>query len=329
MSRSRRLPPLFEVMRETTPLSRAGGALRSAASPPPPPAPPSIDDLPRARPATRPEAVGSTGPLLNGPQVLRPVHREDDEDTDEAGVSITGAVPRLSSLVNLNRTYVLPASWVIGGLGVVLALMVAVWAVAHRAGAASERSRLIPSIPAPAGLAGAGEPAGLGGEPLPSASPPALIANNVVPSTGPGSARPATEPPIPRTTGSHSSADDPRQPGYNYLLIQRDLRQDDAEATAAFLTSRGVPSVAFPAGGGRVDRAAADAKNRPQWMVIVREGIASADYRKSTRKDELLQTVKRLGLEWKKNPKGGFDFDSSLWMLYKPRTEADNRAPPR
>jgi hypothetical protein len=51
--------------------------------------------------------------------------------------------------------------------------------------------------------------------------------------------------------------------------------------------------------------------------VFVLEGIASVGYSRSQRRLDLETAVKKLGEQWKKNPRGGFNFDSCGWEPVK------------
>jgi hypothetical protein len=60
--------------------------------------------------------------------------------------------------------------------------------------------------------------------------------------------------------------------------------------------------------------------------VFVLEGIPSVGYKNSQRRLEIESTVKKLGDQWKKNPRGGLTFDSSAWEKFEPPAPAK---PPR
>lgn len=108
-------------------------------------------------------------------------------------------------------------------------------------------------------------------------------------------------------------ATDPREPGLNYLHIER-LPAGDAEKVIAFLTRSGVESIGVP-----VEPSKKAANNVPLYSVVALRGITGEQYRqKDKARSGLESEVVRLGTIWQREYKGTTNFTRSNWMKYQP-----------
>lgn len=111
---------------------------------------------------------------------------------------------------------------------------------------------------------------------------------------------------------------DPRITGVNYLHVVDTLAWKDAERAVAFLAKGGIPAKAVPfvKGKSRVDPKQARDKNLPH-VIFVLEGIPSGQYKASeSRRNELVEKVRRLGKRWQAEEKGPSDFASPYWAKF-------------
>ena len=108
-------------------------------------------------------------------------------------------------------------------------------------------------------------------------------------------------------------ASDPREPGLNYLHIER-LPAGDAEKVIAFLTRSGVETIGVP-----VEPSKKGANNVPLYSVVALRGITGEQYRqKDKARSGLESEVVRLGTIWQREYKGTTNFTRSNWMKYQP-----------
>ncbi len=163
-----------------------------------------------------------------------------------------------------------------------------------------------------------------GGDPLANnttSSPPAGLGTSTNPSyeaslnlkAAPGSAVTTINDPKAIISVKGLLASDPREPGLNYLHIER-LPAGDAEKVIAFLTRSGVETIGVP-----VESSKKAANNVPLYSVVALRGITGEQYRqKDKARSGLESEVVRLGTIWQREYKGTTNFTRSNWMKYQP-----------
>lgn len=284
MARSRKMPPLFEVMRET---DRKGA--EAAHVPVPVSVPPRHAESPERHAATAaPAAKLRISPASGMPaRVSEPAHAEDA--TDHAQPPGPGLV--------------LPWPVLLGGVGVLVAVVAVIAMLAFNAGANRERDQLLPKD---------GEPPVVGRPANPREPQPADPLRET------GASRAGDTPAPPRSDAAKAAlpvyGDDPREAGKNYLIIER-LMFDDAMAAAEFLTANGVPSVVVAPEGTAVS----DLQQQPRaiWLVVARDGFTRDEFRAdSARAEEIKNSVIRLGRRWKQDHKGSTNFANCYWNKF-------------
>jgi hypothetical protein len=219
---------------------------------------------------------------------------------------------------------VLPWPALLGGAGVLVAVVAVIAMLAFNAGAKREREQLLPQD-GDAPILGNGRQERIGEQPEDPLN--ARDAGRGV--AGMGGGRGAKEG-ASRAGGSDGSAGatrgsggsgtlsvfgvDPREQGKNYLVIER-LMFDDAMAAAQFLTDNGVPSVVVAPEGVEVS----DLQQQPRgiWLVVAREGFTRDEFRASgPRADEIKSAVVKLGRRWKQDHKGTTNFANCYWNKF-------------
>jgi hypothetical protein len=141
---------------------------------------------------------------------------------------------------------------------------------------------------------------------------------------GPGAdpAPPAQPRPRPTATGDYIVADgrvaeDPRQPGYNYLWIASTPAKIDAPEAARlvqFLHDNGIEAVALP-----VDRSRGGSNNGTYHDVFVLRGIPGGRFQELERvRLELEGRIAELGRAWQREHHGTTDLRDLLWKKYEP-----------
>ena len=251
MARSRRTPPLFEVMRDN---DRKGAETHVPARGIPEPTgsqaargTPQTGARVYPRITTTPDTSGAPPDAVGSPAVA--ASGTSHQGWKRSGVFVTFA-----------------------GLGIaaacaVVALGATAW-LAYRSGVADERAQLLASR--------AGPPPGDVETPtetlLPSApraqTPQDPIAKKPEPKRQPESRPQGPQLPV--------QGEDPRQPGTNYLIAAK-LFLQDATAAAQYLTDNGVPSVVVPPEGVSPERLLQD--RRGNWLVIIREGFSAEAFK--------------------------------------------------
>lgn len=282
MGRSRKTPPLFEVMRETDRKPEPSRVVTGPGA-----------ILPRAsEPAGDPrQHAGAPAPRsnlrLSEPTPAAPL--EQPSAADEAAEPGTG------------RGLVVGWPLLLGGIGVLVAVVAIIATLAYNAGAARERDELFTGEGAPP----IEETSGL---PRNEVQPP----KTVTPKRDP---EPRPTPTPPRTpTAMAVFGDDPRELGKNYLIVET-LLFDDAMAAAEFLTAAGVPSVVVAPEGSKPEELTK--QPRALWQVVVREGFTRDEYRANTsRADQIRNSVRQVGRRWKADMKGSSDFSNCYWNKF-------------
>jgi hypothetical protein len=315
MSRSRRMPPLFEVMRETNPA-------RSPMIPVPVTPPPAAGPKPAANPTPVVRSIPSppTSPPPREPapaaRVSAPLSlRPSDPSPEEDDAPPAAAAPTAGGVLDLNRPVVVPFKTILIAASVGFALLVLVWVVGWRSGGAAARQDWVGGIEA--------DPAQVTPNvPLPSQDP---LNGASTPVQRPTQAtRPApttTRPPEPRTapaqaaTPAPGAITDPRGTELNYLLVEAVTHYADAEAIVAFLDANGLPAVAIPKGSA--DIAAAKAAGQRNWEVVLLEGIPGNQYRaKEARRNELVRQVQQLGERLGREGLSNYRLAGPFWKKY-------------
>jgi len=280
MSRSRRMPPLFEVMRETNP----------PRGPLPPPTPINVPRpaAPVVRPVT-PAAAPSPRRDAGGP-ALALAQPADDAPPPENRPAF-----RLRGW-DLNRQVTFPAKTILlvgaAAFGVFALTFAVVWGIAWNRGHETARLKWLAEKAEPA-------TAELAADPTATTAPDPLANPRPTQSTARTQPAPRQQQPpataqqrqpvasVPVEAGSLAPGADPRGTGQNYLWIVTLQKLDDAEAVAAFLTRNGVPAGVVPM--GQVDMATARANNHRNWEVFALEGIPSGQFRASAAKRQALE----------------------------------------
>ncbi|MBC7771541.1 MAG: hypothetical protein H7210_03495 [Pyrinomonadaceae bacterium] len=293
MSRSRRMPPLFEVMHEAN--KKATGAPNS------PPVAGGTDPAATSR-APSPGA-GKVFPRITSVPEDAATHGRATEvatplwDADHARTS--------GRRIGIRVSFV--GVWL--ALAAVLVAMLVTAVIAYKSGAEDEKNRLLATRNDP--------PPSLGDSTADQLNQPSAATDRTT--TGSD-----VNPPTERrgNTALNNSAvlpvfgDDPRQKGTNYLIVAK-LFLKDATAAAQYLTENGVPCVVVPPEG--VDSLKLQEDRRGNWLVVVRSGYASDEFSKpaaEAQRAEIMKKVKQLGRRWKEDRKGASSFADSFWDKY-------------
>lgn len=349
MSRSRRQPPLFEVMSDpqrqqlspvpltgTPAIRRPDGTIAPTlprlTSPNIPPAPVSVPvrssgslaapssptTPPLSTPATTlkitPATTSATTHTTIPPN--SPASAEGSLERDFEGM-FGGSVPRLA--------FAVVAVIVVGSL---------LWVTAYRLGQSDERKNLFAYGPdqtssTDSNTRPATDPLAHP-TPLPAKLPPAptsgtptsrLLNPTQLPQTpttppkiSPPVVTPVPTPPKPEKIEPVTLATDPRKPGFNYLEIVR-LTARDADEAVAYLKSHGVNAAAVPL--RKVDPGTARANNLPH-LVIASDGVPSDRFRASApERSALVEKIRSLGQRFQKEERGASDFAEPGWALFK------------
>jgi len=289
------MPPLFEVMHEA---KKKGGGDAASIKPGGAAAPETV------APGKSPEAPSRVFPRIT----------TTPEETGEPGRG--GAESSASPLWDADQArhgvrkggLHLTFAGVLLALAVVVALLCVTAVVAYKSGAEDEKNSLLASRVDPPPLAETGGTEQRGPSVL-SEKPPAESNVNK-----------SVEPRVASPTGSMGAlpvfGDDPRQRGWNYLVVAR-LFLKDATAAAQYLTENGIPCVVVPPEG--VDSLKLQEDRRGNWLVIVRNGYPSEEYSKpavEAQRTELMKRIKQLGRRWKEDRKGVSALADCFWDKY-------------
>lgn len=258
---------------------------------------PRVDPAAKLRLSTpQPPASHQPAPAAATPTAHKSSNQpQSDAFSDETGPNST------------EKGLVLPWPVLLGGAGVLVAIVAVIAMLAFNAGAHREREQLLPrdgEAPEIASLTnGRGDPI----DPLTVERPPAA------PETGRNSGNSAQT--RSNTANLPVFGVDPREQGKNYLVVER-LMFDDAMAVAQFLTDNSLPSV-MVAPEGTEDIGALQRNPQGVWLVIVREGFTRDEFRASAgRAEEIKNTVIKLGRRWKQDHKGSTNLANSYWNKF-------------
>lgn len=109
------------------------------------------------------------------------------------------------------------------------------------------------------------------------------------------------------------SEQDPRQEGWNYLILGV-LGREDAWEAMSFLARNGVETFAVRV-DVPVDRRAMRANTSPRYQLVAEKGVPSREFgSRQAERDRLRQDVIRLGAIWKKDHKGSASFSDAFWL---------------
>jgi hypothetical protein len=267
-------------------MGRPGPALfeliRGGSAPPPPPvsrggAPekPLVRITPKA--AAEPVTVREPEPAA-APQPGKPAEKA------------WAAWNKPGALLDFQRSVTVPMSAILLTIGVVIALLVIVWATAWTLGGtkgeqAATRDLKREDIPVNQGLLVT---------PPKAPEPKTLVREN----------KPQPVSPVP-------AGGDPRVAGMNYYLLASGLDKDGARAIAEYLTQNGLPAAAA------VDTGASGPNNRGSFVVFAAKGITPEDYKnRAAVRTEIESAVSRLGKLWQKDRKGQTDFTGAYWKKF-------------
>lgn len=129
------------------------------------------------------------------------------------------------------------------------------------------------------------------------------------PAVSPGHAPAAEQASVLTVKGPGS---DPRQAGWNYLLLGT-VTREEATGAIQYLAKNGLEAFAVPV--EPVDRKGGRANTSPRFQLFAARGIASGEFAgKQVERDRLKQEVARLGAVWKKEHKGSLSFSDAFWL---------------
>lgn len=192
----------------------------------------------------------------------------------------------------------------LGGAGVLVAVIAVIAMVAFSAGANRERSALLPKD---------GEPPSV---PDNTKRDPKQPSDPLTESRGTkGSESSGSQAALPAAVPAASEVfgEDPRESGKNYLIVER-LMFDEAIGAAQFLTANGVPAAVVPPEG--VESSDLQRQARGIWLVIARHGFTRDEFRASGAAEELKNNVIKLGRRWKQDHKGQTNFANCYWNKF-------------
>lgn len=203
-----------------------------------------------------------------------------------------------------DRRVAVPLSWLyLGAAGLLLGALL-LWVIAWRGGADREKVKADKQL----GLV-AGQQAPAVNDPLKVQQPQPQqipISPGLVPQRPPpGTPAPTADSP----TTSASFGQDPRQPGFNYLLVEGKLDKDSAQKIFDFLTTSGLPVFAV------VDDRGGAANNPALYLIGVSRGFNRDDLR-SKAKGELEAQIRKLGQQWQSQHRGSTDFSRFFWARH-------------
>lgn len=214
-----------------------------------------------------------------------------------------------AAAVEGDRKVAVPLSWLyLGAAGVLLAALL-IWVIAWRGGADREKAKADKQL----GL--------VAGQQTPSVSDPLKAQSSTGPQQIPTNTGLVTpRPPQTASTGAQTTADpakavsaafgqDPRQPGFNYLLVEGKLDKESAQKIYDFLTAQGVPVFAV------VDDRGGSGNNPALYLIGASRGFNRDDLR-SRAKGELENRIRALGQQWQSQHRGSTDFSRFFWARH-------------
>lgn len=164
-------------------------------------------------------------------------------------------------------------------------------------------------------------------QPAPRTQPvaPSPIESKPVAATNPPPTQPSTKPPAKQETRPATltgtgrvltlqgfSEKDPRQEGWNYLVLGL-LPREDAWAAMQFLAGNGVDTFAVQVDA--VDRRLPRGNTSARFQLYASKGVPSRDFASTqAERDKLKREVARLGAIWKKDHKGSASFSDAFWL---------------
>lgn len=330
MSRSRRMPPLFEVMRETNPprgplppptpvnIPRPAGPSSGA------PAAPVVRPItPAAAPAAAPTPATPAAPRRDagGPALAL---RQPEDDAPAAPEAVAEAKPSFTpGAWDFNRQLTIPVRTIFFGIGGLILVLFLVWGLAWKLGHESALQKyVVKEANTELDKSDPLADAAVAPDPLTSRTAAATTPSNRAervqpppqqPAARSGPPQPAVSVPVP--AGSLAPGADPRGTGLNYLWILTLPDLDAAETVAAFLTRNGVPASVVPT--GKVDMATARANNHRGWEVFALEGIPSGQYRaRAAQREALQKKVESLETALNRELKSPVRLNAHQWKKY-------------
>jgi len=165
-----------------------------------------------------------------------------------------------------------------------------------------------------AGDAGSKPPAEMRGFQDPLAVRPAAAVPSGAGTVGrPSSTDPASAPiESGLALNAKGTGPDPRQSGWNYLLLGM-VSREEAAGAIQFFAKNGVETVGVPV--DPVDRKSPRGNTSPRFQLFAARGIPSAEFAsKQLERDRLKQEIVRLGAIWKKDHKGSMSFSDAFWL---------------
>lgn len=218
---------------------------------------------------------------------------------------------------------VLTRSMILVGVGIVAAIAIFVWSLGVAFGGrqkereVAENFRTLP-VPtetirqaAPSKPPAATQPAA----PSPIDPKPTILAP--APTTASAPARSDARSAPPGGSGRvltlrGISETDPRQSGWNYLVLGL-LPREDAWAAMQFLAQNGVETFAVQV--DPVDRRLPRGNTSARFQLYAAKGVPSREFASTqAERDKLKREVARLGAIWKKDHKGSASFSDAFWL---------------
>ncbi len=284
MGRTRRQPPLYEVLSSPTRKLGGVGPVRPAAAPVNVP----VTEPKPAAPEPPPVPVAETP----DPYTRRPIAAEVAPEVEPADAAVSA-----DHQIRISSTTVMI------GIGVLIIVLAGVFVAGVKRGESTRNSQLGQWLPDD-GAALADNTTQPETRPTPPAPQPKPDDSRVTPNKAPDPAKPVTP-------HQPDGAVDPRVPGLNYLYLGS-VTQKDAVSAVNFLQRNGVQAfyvfdLKKPSG------------NNPPCRIYASKGFpGGALYRESEKeRNELVQRVEELGKQWQREEKGPIDFRQPLWTLYK------------
>jgi hypothetical protein len=267
-----------------------------------------IKDARGVAPPVPPRPIAAPGTPAT--PVVVPAQPETPVSTTPTEPAVVEAAPRQGSApVEGDRKVAVPLSWLyLAAAGVLLAALL-IWVIAWRGGAEREKAKADKQL----GL--------VAGQQTPSVSDPLKTQSGPAPQQIPANSGLVTPRPTqPPTTASQAAADptkavsaafgqDPRQAGFNYLLVEGKLDKDSAQKIHDFLSGQGVPVFAV------VDDRGGSGNNPALYLIGVTRGFNRDDLR-SRAKGELENRIRALGQQWQSQHRGSTDFSRFFWARH-------------
>lgn len=235
------------------------------------------------------------------PSRARPESHQPVERIRQVGAaSIAGGTVRL------------PVSYLYIALAAISLALILVWAVAFKLGGNATERDLVQGMSRPAPT--------ITTDPL-SDPEPRILAPPESDPVGTIQPAPQIRPGTPSArpggilTATGPVADDPREPGLNFLVVESNMERGEAERLVVFLSNKGQAAI----GVQMLDRGGQPTNNPPRYQIVLTRGFPGRGFGDSKPvRDSIVSDVKRLGTTWQREFKGSTRLASPLWTKYSP-----------